>query len=70
MATENIPRKPRISGKAFRLSKTSKRALALRPFRDAEHRAHYRRCMIEAQVAASVIVKREKKEFGASAQSE
>ena len=66
MAVENIPPKARITGKAFRLSKMAKRRLALQPFADAEQRAHYRRMMIEAQVAANTVVKREKKEFGSA----
>ena len=70
MAAEQIARKARITNKSFRMYKTTKRELALMPFRDAEHRAHFRRSMIEAQVAAQTIVKREKKEFGAAAQSE
>ena len=53
MAVENLTRKPRITGKTFRLSKTAKRALALNSFADAETRALYRRMMIAAQVAAA-----------------
>jgi signal recognition particle subunit SEC65 len=50
MATENISRTPRITNKAFRLSRTVKRRLALQSFASAEVRAAYRRMMIEAQV--------------------
>lgn len=62
MATEQLTRKPRITGKTFRLNKTAKRMLALQSFSSAEQRAAYRRMMIEAQVAANTVVKREKTE--------
>ncbi len=62
MAVENIPPKARITGKAFRLSKMAKRRLALQPFPNAEVRASYRRMMIEAQVAANTVVKRDRSE--------
>jgi len=66
MASENIARKARITNKTFRMRQSTKRMLALHSFRDANQRADFRRSMIEAQVAASVVVKREKKEFGAA----
>ena len=67
MASEQIAPKARITNKNFRLKKAYKRILALQSFPSAENRASFRRAMIEAQVAESTIVKREKKEFGASA---
>jgi hypothetical protein len=70
MASEQIPRKPRITGKAFRLKKSTKRLLALHSFTDADQRAAFRRAMIAAQVAEMTVVKRDKKEFGKAAQSE
>jgi hypothetical protein len=57
MSSEQIARKPRITGKAFRLKKSTKRMLALQSFVDADQRAAFRRAMIEAQVAESVVVK-------------
>ena len=62
MAVENIPPKARITGKAFRLSKMAKRRLALQSFPNDEVRASYRRMMIEAQVAANTVVKRDRNE--------
>lgn len=69
MSAENIARKARITNKTFRMSKNTKRMLALHSFRDADQRADFRRSMIEAQVASSVVVKREKKEFSAATAS-
>ena len=70
MASEQIAPKARITNKNFRLKKSTKRILALHSFPSAEHRALFRRAMIEAQVAEATIIKREKKEFGQAAKSE
>ena len=69
MASENIAPKARITGKTFRLKPSTKRLLALMPFRDADQRAAYRHSMIGAQVAESTVAKREKKEFGQATQA-
>jgi len=45
-------------GKTFKLSKTSKRMMAT--ITGAEARGEFKRMMIQAQLAAQVIVKREK----------
>ena len=70
MATENIAPKARITNKNFRLKKSTKRILALHTFASADQRAAFRRSMIEAQVAESTIIKREKKEVFTSTKSE
>lgn len=62
MAVDNISRKPRVSNKSFRLSSRTKCLLALLPFADAGQRAAFRSMMVEAQVAANTVVKRDKRE--------
>ena len=47
-------------GKTFKLSKTTKRMMC--SIVDAEQRNAYKRMMIQAELAAGVIVKRESKE--------
>lgn len=46
-----------LTGKAFRLSKSAKRAVALLPFADAHQRGDYRRMMIAAEYSASQAIK-------------
>ena len=42
---------------AFRLSKQSKRFMALMPFKDQDQRDGFRHMMIEAQILGNTIVK-------------
>jgi len=44
----------------FRLSKTTKRMLALLPFKNDEQRHSFRHMMIEAQVLGGMVVKSSK----------
>lgn len=46
-----------IPGKAFKLSKTSKRIMAT--LGSAEQRSNYKRAMIQAELAGAVVIKRE-----------
>lgn len=39
---------------SFRLSKYAKRLVALGKFNNEDDRGHYRRCLIDGQVAASI----------------
>jgi hypothetical protein len=50
-------------GKTFKLSKTTKRIMALMGGTN-EDRNHYKRMMIQAEMAASVVIKRESKDKG------
>jgi hypothetical protein len=43
--------------KNFRMAKTTKRMLAMLPFKDQEQRAAFKNMMIDAQVAASIVPK-------------
>jgi len=45
-------------GKTFKLSKTTKRMMAT--ITNAEDRGEFKRIMIQAQLAAAVVIKREK----------
>ena len=42
---------------SFRMAKTTKRLLAMLPFRDNEQRSAFKNMMIDAQVAASIVPK-------------
>jgi ribosomal protein L17 len=44
-------------GKTFKLSKTAKRMIALMKGATAEQRNQYKRMMIQAELAASIVVK-------------
>lgn len=44
----------------YRMTKTTKRALALMPFKDQEQRNAWKRTMIQGELAALVQPKREK----------
>ena len=56
-----------LTGKAFRLSKQTKRLLALMPFKDEHQRGEYRRAMIAAEYAAKQVVKSAVKRDGKTA---
>lgn len=51
-----------LTNKAFRLSKQTKRLLALLPFKDAHQRGAFRRAMIAAEHAAKQVVKTGKRD--------
>ena len=43
--------------KNFKMAKTTKRMLAMLPFKDQEQRSAFKNMMIDAQVAASIVPK-------------
>ncbi len=47
-------------GPNFKMSKLTKRALALMPFENQSHRNEWKRTMIQAELAASIQPRREK----------
>jgi len=49
-------------GKTFKLSKTTKRMIALMKGATAEQRNQYKRMMIDAQLCSEIVVKPEKKD--------
>jgi hypothetical protein len=49
-------------GKTFKLSKTTKRMIALMKGSTAEQRNQYKRMMIDAELCAAVVIKTPKKE--------
>jgi hypothetical protein len=56
--------------KNFRMAKTTKRMLAMLPFKDQEQRAAFKNMMIDAQVAASIVPKTVKEKHSRSLEVE
>ena len=56
-------------GKTFKLSKTTKRMIALMKGATAEQRNQYKNMMIDAQLCSEIVIKPEKKDRAPRGQS-